>query len=76
MNGCNKSFPGEGKLSKQVVLYVIINGILFKELHGLFGKCYSFAAEHFYELPNHARDGVADLWYKACFVLNFTNGLA
>jgi hypothetical protein len=43
----------------------------FLVLHGLFGKCYSFAQEHVYGLPNHARNAVADLWYTACFVLKF-----
>jgi hypothetical protein len=27
-NVINKSFPGEGMLSKQVAIYIIINGIL------------------------------------------------
>ena len=43
----------------------------FLVLHDLFEKCYSFAREHVYGLPNHARNGVADLWYTACFVLKF-----
>jgi hypothetical protein len=55
-----QSIPREGKSSKQVAIYIIINGIL--------------SGEHVYGLPNHARKGlgVADWWCStACFVLKF-----